>query len=168
MLILGIVYFIPAAIFIYFSYQDVKSKMSSKDSPVSVFTFGALIFKDKIKKGDAVKGGLEFAQRNDYMKVLLVVFLLAVLISFGWLIFLRKKLLEKALKLDEDIYTPSDFCIMGKNMKFENYNPSKIEEAIRENFKNKFEIDDIVYVNPVYDIADFYKIFNKQNELIKL
>ena len=46
--------------------------------------------------------------------------------------------------------------------------PSKIEEAIRENFKNKFEIDDIVYVNPVYDIADFYKIFNKQNELIKL
>lgn len=25
-----------------------------------------------------------------------------------------------------------------------------------------------MYVNPVYDIADFYAIFNKQNELIKL
>ena len=161
MAILSIVYFIPSAIFIYMSYQEIKSKMTAKDSPVSIFTFGALIFDGDITKSTVTKSGLEFAKRNGYMKVLLVVFLLAILMTFLWLVRLRKKLLEKACKLDADIYTPSDFCLMGKNMKFDDYNPKAIEKQIREEFKNMYDIDNIIYVNPVYDIADFYTVFNK-------
>lgn len=44
MLLLAVIYFIPAAIFIYNSYLEIKSSMTSSDSPVSVFTFGALVF----------------------------------------------------------------------------------------------------------------------------
>ena len=53
-------------------------------------------------------------------------------------------------------------------MKFENYNPSEINKAIREEFKERYGEDNIIYVNAVYDIADFYEKFNKQNELMKL
>lgn len=135
--------------------------MEKSDSPISVFTFGALIFDKEISGKNVVESGLSFVKRNNYMKYLLVIFLLAVLISFLWLVYLRKKLLEKAMQLDLDIYTPSDFCLMGKNMKFNDYNPKAIEKAIRDEFKNSYDIDNIVYVNPVYDIADFYNIFNK-------
>ena len=44
LLIIAIIYFIPAAIFIYNSYKEIKDSMISSDSPISVFTFGALIF----------------------------------------------------------------------------------------------------------------------------
>ena len=66
------------------------------------------------------------------------------------------------MKLDANVYTPSDFCLMGKNMQFDNYNPTEIEKAIRTEFRQSYDIDNgIVYVNAVYDIADFYQIFNK-------
>ena len=66
------------------------------------------------------------------------------------------------MKLDANVYTPSDFCLMGKNMQFDKYNPVEIEKAIRTEFRQSYDIDNgIVYVNAVYDIADFYQIFNK-------
>ena len=88
--------------------------------------------------------------------------MLTILVTFVLLFYLRKNLLDKAMKLDANVYTPSDFCLMGKNMQFDNYNPTEIEKAIRTEFRQSYDIDNgIVYVNAVYDIADFYQIFNK-------
>ena len=56
--------------------------------------------------------------------------MLSILVTFVLLFYLRKNLLDKAMKLDANVYTPSDFCLMGKNMQFDNYNPTEIEKAI--------------------------------------
>lgn len=57
---------------------------------------------------------------------------------------------------------------MGKNMKFDKYSPLGIREELKAYFSSKYGIDDIVYINPVYDIADIYNKINKENELVKL
>lgn len=54
----------------------------------------------------------------------------AVLFTFMWLVFMRKQLLEKSQKLDADVYTASDFCLMGKNMKFDDYRADAIRNTI--------------------------------------
>lgn len=74
---------------------------------------------------------------------------------------MRRNLLKKALKLDQDVYTPSDYCIMGKNMKFDNYSPESIRKEIVDYFEQQYDIKDIVYVNAVYDIKDIYDLLNK-------
>ena len=49
MLILAIIYFIPAAVLIYKSYEEIKAKvkLGPSDSPFSLFTFGALLRNNK-------------------------------------------------------------------------------------------------------------------------
>lgn len=70
--------------------------------------------------------------------------------------------------LDLDAYTPSDFCIMGHNMTFNDYHPASIERDIRYVFKRKygFENDEIVYVNPCYKIRGMMKLQEDLEELI--
>lgn len=46
MFILCFIYFVPACIFIVISYDEIKDSMDDTDSPLSLFTFGALIFKN--------------------------------------------------------------------------------------------------------------------------
>lgn len=72
-------------------------------------------------------------------------------------------------KLDKDAFTPSDYCAMGYNMYFEDYRPSTINKEIRESFANKYGLkdSDIVYINPCYDIGDFYKLTAKLDQLHK-
>ena len=180
MLILAIIYFIPAAVLIYKSYEEIKAKvkLGPSDSPFSLFTFGALLRNNKeikmlTKDGKEITANAKTAMttvlaRPESMQAILVILFVTVIVTYLWLVYLRKKLLEKSIQLDAEVYSPSDFCLMGRNMKFHNYNPDEIEKAIKEEFKLNYEIDDVIYVNPVYDIADFYEIFNKQNELMKL
>ena len=91
----------------------------------------------------------------------------SVLVSLVYLIWMRKKLLEEALKLDIDAFTPSDFCLMGMNMKFDDYNPETMKEKVKAHFENKYSITDIQYINFAFDIADFYKLTERFNELTK-
>lgn len=86
--------------------------------------------------------------------------ILTTLCSYIWLVFQRKQLFEYAIQFDADVYTPSDFCLIGKNMKFDDYNPEAIKTAIKNKFKEEYEID-VIYANPVYDIADYNSVFNK-------
>jgi hypothetical protein len=66
-------------------------------------------------------------------------------------------LLEAAKKLDVLTLTPSDFCLMGKHMEFENYDPESIKKEIKEELEKQYDLsNEIVYVNPVYDISNYY------------
>jgi len=51
---------------------------------------------------------------------------------------MRKKLLDLAEKLDDDVWTPSDFALIGLGMEFKSYAPKEIEEELREHFSNRF------------------------------
>ena len=47
--------------------------------------------------------------------------LFSVFASLCYLIWMRRKLLTKVLMLDLDIFSPSDFSVMGTNIRFKNY-----------------------------------------------
>jgi len=57
---------------------------------------------------------------------------------------------------------------MGRHMQFEQYDPASIKKEIEEELKEKYNITEVVYVNPVYDIADYYRVVASQHEILKL
>lgn len=52
-------------------------------------------------------------------------------------------------------------------MSFDEYTPEKIEEEIRAYLQENYQIDDIVYINPTYNIFDLYSLTEKFEELQK-
>lgn len=98
-----------------------------------------------------------------------VLLFLGIMVALCVIICIRASLLRMFSKLDKDAYTPSDYCIMGYNMVFEDYHPKKIEKKIRAVFEEKYNIGkkDIIYINPCYDIGDFYKLSEKFNNLYR-
>mmetsp|Transcript_33747 Transcript_33747/g.52101 ORF Transcript_33747/g.52101 Transcript_33747/m.52101 type:complete len:118 (+) Transcript_33747:658-1011(+) len=91
----------------------------------------------------------------------------SVVVSMIYLIWMRRTLLAQALKLDLDAFTPSDFCLMGMNMKFSDKDPEMMKEKVMAYFKDKFDIETVQYVNFAYDIKDFYKLTETFNSLTK-
>tara|TARA_B110000285_G_C15006789_1_gene554286 strand:+ start:330 stop:512 length:183 start_codon:yes stop_codon:yes gene_type:complete len=60
------------------------------------------------------------------MKAMGIVLLFSIMISYCWIVVMRKNLIDDAKKLDLDTLSPSDFCLMGRHMEFENYDPESI------------------------------------------
>ena len=69
--------------------------MTPNDSPITVFTFGAMLIDDKTKT-KIVEAGLKFTTEHGYLKWFLLFFVFSIFIIFLWLVYLRKILLEKA------------------------------------------------------------------------
>ena len=93
---------------------------------------------------------------NEDMSTAVVLLFVAILINFVWLIFMRKRLIDKSIAADKENITPSDFCLIGRNMRFKNYSPDGIKKQIHEHFEKTFGITNIVYINPVYQVDDIY------------
>ena len=55
----------------------------------------------------------------------MLIVLVNIAFMFIFLVCLRKKLLDKSVELDVGAVTPSDFCVMGRNIEFEDdqYSP---------------------------------------------
>ena len=81
----------------------------------------------------------------------------SIVFMFLSLIILRRALLNKAEELDSRAQTPSDYCLMGTNLVFDDdeYTPDKIEENLKKFFKDRYGVD-VVYCNSAYKIDDFY------------
>jgi hypothetical protein len=47
---------------------------------------------------------------------------------------MRKYLMHTSIKLDRETFTPSDFCLMGIDMEFDNYTQDEIEKEIKDAF----------------------------------
>lgn len=88
---------------------------------------------------------------------------LAIIFTLLYIIWMRKYLMKMAVRLDEAALTPSDFGLMGLYMKFDSYSPKEIEKVVKEKIEEKYPGVKVEYVNPVYDIADFFKIAEKHN-----
>jgi len=57
--------------------------------------------------------------------------MIAIVVSLLYLIYMRKSLLDLSCTLDHEAFTPSDFCMIGRNMEFEDFSPASIEAEIR-------------------------------------
>jgi hypothetical protein len=80
---------------------------------------------------------------------------------------IRAKLLQIEGKMDAGVFSPSDYCIMGNNMYFEDYHPREIERVTRLVLMKRYDLKkhDIIYVNPCYDIGDFKALNKKMSDL---
>jgi hypothetical protein len=112
---------------------------------------------------------IDWRSREKEVSAYAVLLFLSVMLAFCMIICIRHSLLKMFAKLDQDAFTPSDYCIMGHSMQFESYHPKEIEAKVKEVFCAKYDMeeDDIVYVNPCFDIGDFYKLSEKYNNLMK-
>ena len=165
MLALTVIYFVPCAFLMYDAFKDLQEKLDKDDSVIALFSFGAFV---QYTDTDDVKFSfLDYDRRNGYAQWVGILQTLCVVFSLIFLIVMRYKILQTALKLDEDAFTPSDFCLMGMDMTFDDCSPEAIKERVTQVFADKFAINDVVYVNPAYDIKDFYKWSAEFNELQK-
>lgn len=129
--------------------------MDEADSLVALFSLGAFLHHDP---KDNTKITIDIDGRAYNVGIIAGLLVAMLILTIGFLIYMRYRLKEFENKLDEDAMTPSDFCVMGTNMYFDKYNPEAMETEIREGLKIKFGIEDIQYINPAYYINDFYKL----------
>jgi hypothetical protein len=82
---------------------------------------------------------------------------------------MRRKLMTEIMELDNDALTPSDYCLMGMHMKFEDYTAQGMKDDIIEYFNEQFDGqgDNIEYINIGYDIREYYKHSERYDQLIK-
>ena len=89
----------------------------------------------------------------------------SIVLMFIILIIIRRSLLNMAQALDLGAYTPSDYCIQGRSMKFDDYAHMAIEDSLKDYFESNFDIEPshVMYVNPCFSIDDFYQVSDRFN-----
>lgn len=90
---------------------------------LAVFSFGAFIL-------EADETGVQyysFEERKLHVEIISYLMVGAIIISLLYLIWMRRAILKYALEMDQESYTPSDFCLMGSNMYFDSYDPQDME-----------------------------------------
>jgi len=77
--------------------------------------------------------------------------------------------LIKIMELDDKALTPSDYCLMGMHMKFEDYTSQGMKDEIKEYFLENFDMsnDLIEYINISFKINKYYKLSQRFDELHK-
>jgi hypothetical protein len=95
--------------------------------------------------------------------------MISIFVSSIYFFWMRKQLLRSIDKLDIENLTPSDYCLQGYYMEFEDYKPAAMEEEIRKYFNEEYNGmgDKIEYVNPAYDIGSYYELSEKMRMLSK-
>ena len=84
--------------------------------------------------------------------------LLCLVILYATLMYIRRNLDRMATDIDATTYTQSDFAIIGRLMEFDDYSEEGMREMIMHHMKEKYDIDEIEYFTPSFDIRDFYEV----------
>jgi hypothetical protein len=92
------------------------------------------------------------------MDTVAVLIIISVIFTFLYLFWMRVKFMKRLLLVDKTTITPSKFSLVCKNFYFEDCSREGINKELRKYFKEEFGIENIVYINPAYDIANFYKL----------
>lgn len=170
LLLLCVVYFIPTAAILANEYKQILDKNGGKlqkdENMIALFSLGAVLNEQVFAR--AVKDGFEeFEGKKGTLYNLFMCSSLALLVALLFLIYMRAKLIGKALLLDQDAFTPSDFCIQGTEMQFDDYTAVGMEKEIREHLEEKYGVTEVQYINPAFKIAGLYKFMTKHEELEK-
>ena len=188
LLILTCTYFIPVMYMIFTIYSETDpdslvdrgicpadstagAKAARKRKPSIMGIIGVMSTGAFVKPGMLAKSTVRFQwfddSRQSFMYISAILVFLGVIISLIYLVCMRWKMAKIALDLDKDVYTPSDFCVMGMEMAFDDYSAEGIEERVKDVFMNKYSAK-VEYVNPCFKIANIYKLNEKYNSLQKL
>lgn len=162
MIFLSIIYFLPCAFLMYKAFQEIK-ELQPDDDILAIFSLGAFIHHVKNDKYQY----LDLESRRDQVHTVAILLAVGMTLTLIFLVWMRKKLKNFSARLDFDAYTPSDFCLMGSGINFDSFKNADMKENIKNRFKTKYNVEDIVYVNPAYRIGDFYDLLKKKDELEK-
>lgn len=110
MFILSIIYFCPTIYFMLQAYERVKSKMTAQDEPLSMFSLGVFVKYSKDTKSTELS---VFQKQEEFIESVTACMMAAIFITLIGSIFLRRRLLQKAISVDVNATTPSDFALLG-------------------------------------------------------
>lgn len=163
---LTIIFFLPMAFLINTALEELRVNLASYDSEFALFSFGALIH----HTAEPGYENLDVKRRQEYINIYGNIYFFSVFFSAIFFAYMKTKLWQKINELDQAAFTPSDFCIMGQNIEFEGASPEDIKTGITNFMNENFDGlgANIVYVNPAYNIGDFYKQSTRFNALTKL
>ena len=94
--------------------------------------------------------------------------MISIVVTFISLIIIRRLIINDLLKIDKDTLSPSDFCLIGNDLKFNSESLIDMESELRDHFDEKFGKnfkDNIVYINFAFKIGDFLNLIAKIKEL---
>lgn len=143
---------LPYAILIYQAYSEIINDLDKEETKFGLYSFGALI---QHARNEDMEHQVDYEARQKNATYLIFQTMLSGVLTMLILIWMRGKLAAQALKLDVTHSTASDFCLQGFNLDFEDTSAENIDKELREYFKENFDITDIVYTNPAYQIKDF-------------
>ena len=166
MLWLTLTYFVPIMAFWYQGYADFVKDGGRSDPDfqfLNIFSIGIFIYDPVTTVGIRYYTPEEGANELKWVGRFLG---LTVFVNLLMLVWVRRRLLQMSVELDLKTYTNSDFALMGENMRFDDYTHEGMLNAVREHFKNWYDIpeEDIVYITPAFDIDEFYTITEEYNE----
>jgi hypothetical protein len=125
---LTLIYFVPAVVMINKAMTEVKGKLKPHENALALFSLGAFIHHaDNPELDDSIN----WENRESWLKTYYTMLSLSILSSFCLIICIRACLAKSNAKLDKEAFTPSDYCVMGYNMYFDDCHPKTIDESIR-------------------------------------
>ena len=63
---------------------------------------------------------------------------ISIVVTFIALIIIRKLIINDLFKIDKDTLSPSDFCLIGNDLKFNSDNLIGMEKELKDYFDEKF------------------------------
>ena len=155
----------PMLLCIMQSFSVYGDPMTLDEDSAYQWSFGALL--KYMEPDDTFK---HFAERRDLIVGYTGALFFGNIISFFIYRVLRRKLKNDIAKIDSMTSTPSDFCIMGQCEEFSrdcNYSQEQIEQEIKSYFYEKYEINDIEYVNVSYNVQALYGLYEEERAILK-
>jgi hypothetical protein len=132
--LLTVIYVLPAASILAHEYQTILEKnqgLGKNEDPIALFSLGAVLNQRIWERAE--KDGLdEFKHKKGALFNLFLTSMFALFGALLFLIYMRAKLISKSLLLDQDAFTPSDYCMQGYEMEFDDYTATGMEKKIRE------------------------------------
>ncbi len=118
-----LIYFVPTAFNLKTSLDDFES-LDTQDSAIALFSYGAFIHRSD-------EDSMNLHKRQKAINLLAALYFTSVVFSLLYFTWMRRRLLIKITELDDKALTPSDYCLMGMNMKFEDYTAQGMKDVIK-------------------------------------
>lgn len=64
--------------------------------------------------------------------------MISIVVTFIALLIIRKLIINDLLKIDKDTLSPSDFCLIGNDFKFDSDQLIGMEQELKDYFDTKF------------------------------
>jgi hypothetical protein len=143
MLLLVVIFVLPASAILAREYQtllEANNGYGKNEDPLALFSVGAILNERIWERAKTPEGMEAFRDKKGALYNMFLCSMFALFGALLFLIYMRAKLIGKASLLDQDAFTPSDFCMQGYNMQFEDYTATGMEKEIRDFLEKKHNV----------------------------